>query len=144
MSIWKVTPTLEMIEKLDRGTMMEHLGIKVTEIGDDYMKATMPVDHRTHQPQHVLHGGASCVLAESLASYAGNFCVDPKTNYCVGLDIYTSHVRSIKEGVLTATAKPLHLGKTTQLWDIAIVDEQGKLIAQTQFRIAILNKPRPE
>lgn len=142
MKIWKVIPTLEMIEKLDRGTMMEHLGIKVVEVGDDYLKATMTVDHRIHQPQHVLHGGASCVMAESLASYGANFCVDPETSYCVGLDITTSHVRSVKEGVLTATAKPLHIGRTTQLWEIPMHDADGKLVSMTQFRVAVLDKKR--
>src|SRR3990167_4703346 len=98
MRIWQIEVTLALANERSKNTMMSHLGIEFIEIGDDYLVARMPVDHRTVQPLGIMHGGASCVLAETVGSTAANFCVDPKQQYCVGLDINTNHIRSIREG----------------------------------------------
>lgn len=136
--IWKEKMTLEQLTDLGRETMVSHLGIEFLEIGDDFLRARMPVDARTLQPHGVMHGGASCVLAETVASVAGNFCVDSTQQRCVGIEINTSHTRSVRSGWVTATATALHLGKTTQLWQISIVDEQGRLISMSRLRLAVL------
>jgi 1,4-dihydroxy-2-naphthoyl-CoA hydrolase len=140
MSIWFNQPTLEDVNKRGENTMVPFLGIKITEIGDDYMKAIMPVDHRTIQPLGLLHGGASCVLAESVGSIAANYCVDHKKCFAVGLSINASHIRSAKSGLVTATARPFHLGKTTQVWDIKIENEEGKLVCVSRLTMAVVEK----
>ncbi|MBI5447837.1 MAG: hotdog fold thioesterase [Gammaproteobacteria bacterium] len=137
--IWKVSFTLNDLMARSRHTLVEHLGIQFTEIGEDYLKATMPVDKRTHQPMGIMHGGSSCVLAESVGSVAANCCVDITKQYCVGLDINTNHIRAIRKGYVTGTAKPFHLGKTTQVWGIEIVDERGKIISITRLTMAVLD-----
>ena len=106
---------------------MEYLDIEFIEIGDNFLVARMPVDHRTKQPIGIMHGGASCVLAESVGSTAANCCVDTNKYYCVGLDINTNHIRAMKEGYVIGTAKPFHLGKSTQVWGIEIVNEKQQL-----------------
>src|SRR3990167_7936657 len=111
MRIWKEPITLDLANQRGKNTMVEHLGIEMIEIGDDFMKARMPVDHRTHQPIGIMHGGASCVLAETIGSIAANFCVDAD-HYCVGLDINTNHIRAVREGYVIAKATPFHLGKS--------------------------------
>lgn len=136
--IWKVPFTLEDLKERSHNTMVAHLGIEFTEIGDDFLVAKMPVDMRTHQPLGIMHGGASCVLAESVGSVAANCCVDLSKYYCVGLDINTNHIRSIREGYVIGTAKPFHLGKTTQVWGIDITDENEKLISVTRLTMAVL------
>ena len=118
--------------------MMEVLGIRVTEIGDDYVRGTMPVDARTHQPYGLLHGGASVTLAETLGSFAGMFTLDPAVEAAVGLDINANHVRGVKAGVVTGTARPLHLGRATQVWEIRIEDEQGKLACIARLTMAVI------
>lgn len=140
MSIWKAEVSLEIIEQRNQNSMVPHVGIEFLEIGDDYLKARMPVDHRTRQGYGILHGGASCVLAETVASVAANYCVDFSQHYCVGLEINTSHVRSIESGWIIATAKPLHLGRSTQLWEIPILNEAGQLISMNRLRLAVLDK----
>lgn len=139
--IWSQRPTLEAITDRAKNTLSDHLGIEFTDIGDDYLQATMPVDKRTKQPIGIMHGGASCVLAETVGSTAAQFCVDMDTFYCVGLDINTNHVRSIKEGIVIATAKPHHLGRSTQVWSIEIHNEQNKLISINRLTMAILTRP---
>ena len=139
MKIWARETSLELITARSKDTMLDFLGIEFTEIGDDYLVAKMPVDKRTRQPVGIMHGGASCVLAESVGSTAGNFCVDSAKFYCVGLDINTNHIRSIREGFVIGTAKPYHLGRTTQVWGIEIRDEQERLISVNRLTLAVLN-----
>jgi uncharacterized protein (TIGR00369 family) len=138
MKIWKMDITLALIEARSQDTMMTHLGIEFTEIGDDYLVARMPVDQRTRQPLGIMHGGASCVLAETVGSTAANFCVDQGQYYCVGLDINTNHVRAAREGYVTGIAKPYHLGKSTHVWGIEIVDDQKRLISINRLTMAVL------
>lgn len=140
MAIWKTPISIEALVARSHHTMVTHLGIEFTEIGDDYLRARMPVDHRTKQPIGIMHGGASCVLAETVGSVAANYCVDLKQQYCVGLDINTNHVRSAREGYVIATAKPYHIGRTTQVWSIEIHDETGKLISVNRLTMAVLNR----
>jgi len=121
--IWFSPFALEEVQQRGKGTMVEHLGITITALGDDFLKGTMPVDHRTVQPMGILHGGASVALAETLGSLAANLVVDKDKKYCVGLDINANHIRSAKHGLVTGTAKPLHLGSSTQVWSIEIVNE---------------------
>lgn len=120
--------------------MLAHLGIVMTEIGDDYLKATMPVDHRTHQPFGLLHGGASVALAESLGSMGAYLCVDPTLYNVVGLEINANHIRAVREGHVTGTARPIHIGKSTQLWEIRITDEADKLVCISRITLAVLAK----
>lgn len=141
-TIWKEHFDLAMTAIRGKNTIVNQLGIEFIEIGNDYLKARMPVDHRTHQPLGIMHGGASCVLAESVGSIAANYCVDSKTHYCVGLSINTNHIRSVRSGFVIGTAKPFHLGRTTQVWEIDIVDEQGKLISLTRLTMAVLTKSK--
>lgn len=138
MSIWKHTIDADLFNKISQETMVSTLGIEFVEAGADYLRLKMPVDHRVKQPFGIMHGGASCVLAETAASIAAQFCVDPTTHQCVGIEINTSHVKAIRSGWVFATARPLHLGKTTQLWDIAIENESNQLISMTRFRVAVL------
>jgi 1,4-dihydroxy-2-naphthoyl-CoA hydrolase len=122
-----------------RGTMSEYLGIVFTEAGDDWIKGTMPVDHRTKQPAGILHGGASVVLAETLGSTAANLGVDRAKQYCVGLDINANHVRSCKDGTVEGVARPLHIGKTTHVWEIRI-SQAGKLVCVSRLTMAVLDR----
>ncbi|MFZ2314503.1 MAG: hotdog fold thioesterase [Gammaproteobacteria bacterium] len=140
MKIWQVEANIEALNNRSENTMGDFLGIEFTEIGDDYMAAKMPVNERTRQPLGIMHGGASCVLAETVGSTAANCCVDITKQYCVGLDINTNHIRSIKEGYVIATTKPFHIGRTTQVWSIEIKDEQGRLISITRLTMAVLNR----
>ena len=140
MRIWKENISLEIIEARSAKTMVEWLGIEFTEIGDDFLMAKMPVDHRTRQPLGIMHGGASCVLAETVGSTAANFCVDQKINYAVGLDINTNHIRSLREGEVYAKAFPYHLGRTTQVWSIEIRDKDHKLVSITRLTMAVMSR----
>ena len=118
---------------------MEHLEINLTEIGPDFLRGTMPVDHRTHQPLGLLHGGASVALAESLASVAANCAVDSNTHYCVGLEINANHIRSARSGLVTGTARALHLGRSTQVWEIRI-EQDGKLMCVSRMTAAVVKR----
>jgi len=139
MSIWfGHTPTPAEIQLIFKGCMPEHLGIEITETGDDYLKARMPVDHRTRQPYGLLHGGASVALAETLGSIGAAFVIDRSQFYCVGLEINANHVRGAREGFVTGIARPLHLGRTTHVWEIRITDEQEKLVCISRITVAIL------
>jgi 1,4-dihydroxy-2-naphthoyl-CoA hydrolase len=122
--------------------MVGHVAIAFTTVGDDFLEARMPVDQRTLQPYGIMHGGASCVLAETVGSTAGLLCLDPTKFYCVGLAIETHHIRSATSGYVTARATPIHLGKTTQLWNIDITDEQNKLVSTTRLTLAV--RPRSD
>jgi 1,4-dihydroxy-2-naphthoyl-CoA hydrolase len=138
-SIWFKNYTVEEANERGRACMVEHLGILVTEIGGDFVKAKMPVDHRTKQPRGILHGGASVVLAEGLASMAGNFVLDTNRYYAVGLEVNANHLKSVTEGWVEATAKPVHLGKKTQVWDIRI-HQDTLLICISRLTLAVLEK----
>lgn len=138
MSIWFRKPTLEEANQFFDTTILGVLGIYFTDIGDDYIKGTMPVDTRTHQPFGILHGGASVVLAESLGSFAANYCVDAQKFYCVGLDINANHLRSVRGGLVTGTARPIHLGKSTQVWEIKINDDADKSVCVSRLTMAVL------
>ena len=121
-----------------QGTLIEHLGIVITEAGDDWLRATMPVDARTKQPFGLLHGGASVVLAETLGSMAGGYCVDPATQMVVGLEINANHLRAVREGTVTGTARALHVGRSTQVWEIRIEDEAGRPVCVSWLTLAVV------
>jgi len=140
MSIWQVPMSLSALETRGQNTLIQHVGIQFTEIGDDFLTARMPVDQRTRQPLGIMHGGASCVLAESVGSTAANCCVDPAQFYCVGLEINTNHIRAIREGFVFGTAKPFHLGKSTQVWSIEIINEKKELISINRLTMMVLEK----
>ncbi|SON53259.1 hotdog fold thioesterase [Vibrio tapetis] len=139
MSIWKKEIGLEILNGSSKNTLMEHLDIVYSEITDTTISATMPVCSKTHQPLGMLHGGASVVLAESLGSIAANFCVDDNA-YCVGLDINANHVRAMRKGYVTGTASPIHIGVSTQVWQITMVDEQQRLVCTSRLTIAVKQK----
>ena len=139
MSIWfKKELSLTHFAELGKGTMGEHIGIEWKELGEDFLSARMPVDHRTRQPYGLLHGGASVALAETLGSVAAAMVVDDAKFYCVGLDINANHIRSAREGFVTGIAKPLHIGASTHVWEIKIYDEREKLICVSRLTVAIL------
>jgi 1,4-dihydroxy-2-naphthoyl-CoA hydrolase len=141
MSIWfNKSLKIEDLNEFSGETMGKHLGMAFTEVGSDYLKMSMPVDHRTKQPYGLLHGGASCALAETVGSVAAHLIVDPNKFICVGLDINANHIRSAREGVVIATAKPLHIGATTQVWEIRIEDEAQHLICISRLTVAVLKK----
>jgi uncharacterized protein (TIGR00369 family) len=140
MPIWKRTFTPAELERHARNTIIESLGIKIMGIGDDYLKASMPIDHRTHQPLGILHGGASVVLAETVGSTAANMMVDVGY-YAVGLDINANHLRSVREGLVYAIARPIHIGRTTQVWDIRIDDEDDRPVCISRLTMAVLKTP---
>lgn len=140
MGIWFKKPSLAEVSLSRAKTMVDHLGIEFTGIGEDYLAAKMPIDHRTIQPMGIMHGGASCALAETVASVAANFCVDPDKKVCVGLEINTSHIKQVSSGFVLATARPAHLGRSTQLWEIHIFDEKDSLISISRLRLAVLDK----
>ena len=118
--------------------MMETLGIRLTAIGDDWLQGSMPVDHRTHQPYGLLHGGASVALAETLGSTAAMLTLDPAREVAVGLDINANHVRGVRSGSVTGTARMLHLGRTTQVWEIRIENEEGALVCISRLTMAVV------
>lgn len=140
MPVFNPTLNLEMLKELSANTMVEHLGIEFTAIGEDYIEATMPVDHRTHQPMGLLHGGASVSLAETLGSVAATFCVDFNKQYCVGLDINANHIKSVREGTVTGRTTPIHIGKRTQVWEIRITNEQQELVCISRITLAVIDK----
>lgn len=132
--------TIQMLNDLSVNTMVAHLGITFTEVGDDFLVAKMPVDHRTHQPLGLLHGGASVALAETLGSVAAHICVDPQTQYCVGLEINANHVKGIRSGFVFGKTTPIHIGKKTQVWDIRITNEQNELICVSRITMAVIDR----
>lgn len=141
MNIWfDKELTIEQLKPLGKGTMSEWLGIEWTELGEDFLKAKMPVDHRTNQPYGLLHGGASCVLAETIGSVASAMVADHSKFYCVGLEINANHIRSARQGFVTGVAMPLHLGATTHVWDIKIYDEKEKLLCVSRLTVAVIQR----
>jgi 1,4-dihydroxy-2-naphthoyl-CoA hydrolase len=138
MSIWRQATDLARINGWSANTMMETLGIRITAIGEDWLAGTMPVDHRTHQPYGLLHGGASVVLAETLGSTAAMLTLDPEKELAVGLDINANHIRGVRSGLVTGTAKAVHLGRTTQVWEIRIENEEGSLVCISRVTMAVI------
>lgn len=138
MSIWFRPYTLDELQRLNTGSLAGHLDIRFTEIGPDYLRGTMPVDERTRQPFGLLHGGASVSLAETLGSVAANCCVDGPKFYCVGQEINANHLRSARSGQVTGTARPVHLGSRSQVWDIRIEDDQGRLTCVSRLTMSVL------
>ncbi len=139
MSIWFQKLSLAELNRQSENTILEVLGIEITEIGEDYLKATMPVDHRTHQPAGLLHGGASVTLAESLGSIGGYLTLDPQRQRCVGVDINANHIRAARTGFVEGTAHPIHIGRSTQVWEIKINNQSGQLICISRITLAILD-----
>ncbi len=142
MSIWFSTPDLAALELVIADTMDTHIGIRLTAIGDDYLSASMPVDQRTMQPMGLLHGGASVALAETLGSLAANCVVDRARHACVGQEINANHLRPVRGGIVTGTARPVHLGARSQVWQIHIVDEKDRLVCISRLTMAVLDRSR--
>lgn len=141
MAIWfNPSLTIDDLNQRGAGTMSDFLGIQFTEITKDRISATMPASEKTRQPVGIIHGGANVVLAETLASTAANAVVDLNTSYCVGLEINANHIRSVREGMVTATTYPIHIGRTTQIWHIDIRNEEGKLTCISRMTAAVLPK----
>jgi len=142
MAIWKQAVTLGPVTDMHLprpDTIGAHIGLRITEIGADYLRGTLPVDGRTKQPYGRLHGGASCVLAEELGSIAASLCTDPAQVFTVGLEINANHIRGVTEGTVTGTARPLHLGRATQVWEIRIEDEQQRLACISRLTVAVVS-----
>jgi len=141
MSIWKKSTELSRLNAMSKDTIIALVGIEYTQVGDNFIQATMPVDARTHQPHGLLHGGASVVLAETLGSVAANLAVaDDKV--CVGLEVNANHVRSIKKGTVTGTATAVHIGYSTQIWQIEICNERQQLVCTSRLTVAVIDKPK--
>jgi 1,4-dihydroxy-2-naphthoyl-CoA hydrolase len=140
MTIWRSLHSVEELNAGRAGTMIEHLGIEFTEIADDFIRGTMPVDGRTRQPYGLLHGGASVALAETLGSMGATMCVDTKEYQCVGQEINANHVRPARTGLVTGTARPVHLGGRTQVWTIDIVNEFRRLVCTSRLTVAVVRR----
>jgi 1,4-dihydroxy-2-naphthoyl-CoA hydrolase len=141
MSIWfKKELNSEMLNGFSKNTMNDHIGIKFIEVGENYLKANMPVDQRTKQAYGLLHGGASATLAETVGSVASAMVIDPKQFICMGVEINANHLKSVSEGFVTATAVPLHLGSSSHVWEIKIMDQQENLICASRLTVYILRK----
>jgi 1,4-dihydroxy-2-naphthoyl-CoA hydrolase len=138
--IWRVQATPEQLRERSRNTLAEWLDIRVTEIGPDYLRATMPVNSHTHQPQGILHGGASVALAETIGSLAANLCVDLTKYVCVGQEINANHLRPASSGLVTGTARPYHVGGRSQVWGIEIRDENDKLVCVSRITMAVVER----
>lgn len=139
MSIFFEKVDVKMINERSKNSMIDHLGIEFTEIGKDYLIATMPVNEKTMQPFGIMHGGASCALAETVASAAANFCIDRKKQVCVGLEINVNHIRPVSSGTVKAITTPDHIGKKTQVWQIKIFNEEEKLVSISRITLAVVS-----
>ena len=141
--IWREGVTLEMFNARTKNTLAEHVGIVLTELGPDYLRGTMPVDHRTCQPMRLLHGGASVVLAETIGSLAANAANKDLSKRLVGQEINANHLRGVREGsVVTGTARPVHIGLASQVWSIEIRNERGQLTCISRLTMAVINAPK--
>ena len=140
MSIWFEPVNLEKLNENSKATSLEHLGIKLTKAGDDFLEGNIPVNRTTIQPFGILHGGMNCFLAETLGSLAANLVVDHNLFHAVGLNISTNHIKSVRNGLVTGVAKPCHIGKTTHVWDIETFNDAGKLTSKTSLTMAIVKK----
>ncbi|HET6586623.1 MAG TPA: hotdog fold thioesterase [Oleiagrimonas sp.] len=148
MSLWKQPPDLERLNASNHHTLMDVLDIRFSAFGDDWLSATMPVDARTHQPFGLLHGGASVALAETVGSTAALLTLDTEHELAVGLDINANHLRGVRAGTVTGTARALHLGRSTQVWEIRITDADERLISIARLTMAVVPRravmPRQE
>ena len=140
MSIWFREFTVEEIRRLEHNTLGEHLGIEMVKIGPDFLEARMPVDRRTVQPDHILHGGASVALAETLGSIGGSMCVDRERFQIVGQEINANHLRPAMQGHVTGRATPIHLGRRSQVWNIEIRNDDGRLVCVSRLTIAVIER----
>ncbi len=134
--IWKKAVTLESLNQRSQNTLASHLGMQLIELGEDFLVVSMPVDASTHQPMGLLHGGASAALAETAGSIAANIAVD-KEHFCVGMEINANHIKAVRNGTVYATARPLHLGKTSQVWEIRITNERDQLVCISRLTMAV-------
>lgn len=141
MAIWfREDVSLDELNAMRANTMLDALGITFTAVGDDSLEGTMPVDDRTVQPFRILHGGANVALAETLGSLASWLCVDPDCFYCVGVEINANHLRAMREGMVTGVATPIHLGRSTHVWEVRIRDEQDRPVCVSRMTMAVLEK----
>ncbi|CAM3602501.1 hotdog fold thioesterase [Pseudomonas wadenswilerensis] len=138
MSLWHTQPDIDHLNALLKNTIGEVLDIRFEAFSEDSLSASIVVDHRTHQPYGLLHGGASVVLAETVGSMASYLCIDPQKFYCVGLEINANHLRGIRSGRVTATAKPVHIGRSTHVWDIRLSSDEGKASCISRLTIAVI------
>jgi 1,4-dihydroxy-2-naphthoyl-CoA hydrolase len=140
MKVFSEKITTKLLNDWSPNTMAETIGIEFTAVGPDYLEAKMPVDHRTHQPFGLLHGGASVALAETMGSVAAQCCVDISKQYCVGLEINANHLKGVKTGFVKGVTKPIHIGKKTQVWEIRITNEAHELVCISRITMAVLDK----
>ena len=143
MSLWRTQPNIEHLNAIQKNTIGELLDIRFESFDDESLTASMVVDHRTHQPYGLLHGGASVVLAETLGSSAGNLCLDTRVQMAVGLEINANHLRAVRQGVVTGTARALHVGRSTQVWEIRIEDERGRAVCVSRLTLAVVPVTKP-
>jgi 1,4-dihydroxy-2-naphthoyl-CoA hydrolase len=140
VSIWFKEPNLEEINSWSQGTILEHIGIEVTEVGDDYLEGTMPADHRTFQPYKLVHGGANIVLAETLGSIGGMLTIDPDKYICVGQEVNGNHLRGVRSGTVRGRAQQVHGGSKSQVWEIRLYDSNDKLSCISRLTLAVVEK----
>lgn len=138
--VFKRKPSLEELNKQGKNTMVSHLGIIFTDISDNSISATMPVDERTKQPMGLLHGGANVVLAETLGSIASSLTIDLESQTCVGLEINANHIKAVRSGIVKGTTTPIHIGRKTQIWEIKIFNEKDQLSCISRITVAIIDK----
>lgn len=138
MSLWHTTPDLQQLNANSKNTILEWLDIRFESFTEDSLTASMVIDHRTHQPYGLLHGGASVVLAESVGSSASYLCIDTSQYFCVGLEVNANHLRGLRSGRVTAVARPVHIGRTTHVWDIRLTSEDGKTSCISRLTVAIV------
>jgi len=138
MGLWRAQPNIEQLNALNKNTILEWLDIRFESFTDDSLTASMVVDHRTHQPYGLLHGGASVVLAESVGSTASYLCIDTSKYFCVGIEVNANHLRGLRSGRVTAVARPVHIGRTTHVWDIRLTGDEGKTSCISRLTIAVV------
>ncbi|AKS05484.1 hotdog fold thioesterase [Pseudomonas trivialis] len=138
MSLWRTQPDIEQLNAMQKNTIGELLDIRFDSVDDESLTASMVVDHRTHQPYGLLHGGASVVLAETVGSTAAYLCIDPAKFYCVGLEVNANHLRGVRSGRVTAVARAIHIGRTTHVWDIRLTSDDGKASCISRLTMAVV------
>lgn len=138
MSVWLKTPDIDQLNALQKNTIGEVLDIRFEAFDENSLTASMIIDHRTHQPYGLLHGGASVVLAETVGSMASYLCIDPRKFFCVGLEVNANHLRGLRSGRVTAVARPVHIGRTTHVWDIRLTSDEGKVSCVSRLTMAVV------
>lgn len=144
LAIWSNPQSAAAMNELSARSLIGDLGIDFVDVGDDHLTARMPVDQRTRQPFGLLHGGASVALAETLSSWAAALTVDPRKAYCVGLEINANHLRPVSSGWVTGVVRPVALGRRTQVWEVRITDEEGRLVCISRCTMAVIGRAAPE